>query len=151
MGESLNLLGRYYEFLLCTELSKYGYHVVHVDRPGYDVVLEHPSGALYKIQVKHSSQIKAGKYNFRCCRKDNSYITGSGDCRRPVNTTDADILALYCTHLESFTFVAVTDPGVWNIAYTKDQFTRYDFLESFQRAIEGKPCHQKQKQKVRLL
>ena len=104
-------LGRYAEFMVCAELTRLGYHVIHVDAPGFDIIMA-VDGVSLRVQVKSTNTIVAPLVRkpgggrppngSHMCRwgtmtHDSSSNGGRNANRkvRPLCKTDADLLALY--------------------------------------------------------
>jgi hypothetical protein len=106
-------LGRYAEFIVCAELTRLGYHALHVDAPGFDIILTVEDRSL-RVQVKSTATIKhpvshAKIYTKRmpskqqavavwnCKRHTQASNGGNRTDRSPKRLTicDADVVALF--------------------------------------------------------
>jgi hypothetical protein len=108
------LTGRYAEFMVCAYLTRMGYNVMHVDAPGYDLILEHQH-RIYRIDVKASSVIRCGVRNARCTwtvGKSAKHVYGRQRNGKtlPITRQDADLLALFHLEFESVVFCPIIKP-----------------------------------------
>jgi hypothetical protein len=114
-GISQNTLtGRYAEFMVCAYLTRMGRNVMHVDAPGYDLILDYEHRN-YRIDVKASSVVRCGVRNARCIwtvGKSAKHINGrqrNGETL-PITRDDADLLALFHLEFESVVFYPIIRP-----------------------------------------
>lgn len=103
-------LGRYAEFMVCAELTKRGYYVTHCDAPGFDLILIVGEKTL-RVQVRSTSNITVkGDCCVWMCRKGFGSRNADNFLRsRPINRSDADLLALYHHVFATTVFVGVGD------------------------------------------
>jgi hypothetical protein len=115
IGNGTDLRGRYAEFLVCANLTKLGYYVVHVDAAGFDLLLDYEEQT-YRIEVKSGSRSHEGPFKqrmeWRVARRGRE---GSENHvryrrRRPITPADTDLLALYCRVYETTVFYPVLGP-----------------------------------------
>lgn len=105
-------LGRYAEFMVCAELTRLGHHALHVDAPGFDIILTVDDRSL-RVQVKSTTTIKqpplpniGGKggrpprtqayATWNCSR--HAYASNGGTKPRgtkQLTSNDTDVVALY--------------------------------------------------------
>jgi hypothetical protein len=116
-------LGRYAEFMVCAELTRLGYHAIHVDAPGFDIILS-IDGRSLRVQVKSTTTIKqpplpqgrgrpprSQAYAVWQCTR-HQYSSNGGLNRRGGKTltlSDTDIIALFHHKFETIVFFAVQD------------------------------------------
>jgi hypothetical protein len=102
------LLGRYAEFMVCADLTKQGYEVVHVDAPGFDIILS-VDGASWRVQVKSTRTIKDGS----CIWQVSHHSTPSNGKKaltrinRAITRKEADLLALFHHQFDTTVYFAV--------------------------------------------
>jgi hypothetical protein len=126
-GESFvdsSRLGRYAEFMVCAELTKLGYHALHVDAPGFDIIAS-CNEASVRVQVKSTSRVaqpppphagrgrppRSGEYCEWNCKTHEGATNGKKMLRRGQRTLDrrdADVLALYHHRFNTITFLPIT-------------------------------------------
>jgi hypothetical protein len=114
-GISQNTLtGRYAEFMVCAYLTRMGFNVMHVDAPGYDLILDYEHRN-YRIDVKASSVIRCGVRKARCIwtvGKSRKHINGQQRNGKtlPITRQDADLLALYHLEFDTVAFYPILKP-----------------------------------------
>lgn len=104
-------LGRYAEFMVCAELTRLGYRVIHVDAPGFDLIVSIEDRSL-RVQVKSTTAIRhppppqpgrgrpprSQPFAEWHCQLHN--VPSNGGRRKArtaknVSSVDADVLALF--------------------------------------------------------
>jgi hypothetical protein len=103
--EDHSRLGRYAEFMVCAELTKLGYYVLHVDAPGFDIILS-IDGASWRVQVKSTSLVREGFCRWNLKRHTAS--NGGRVLRKniPITRAEADILALFHHQFSNYDLLA---------------------------------------------
>lgn len=104
---SYSQLGRYGEFMICADLTRRGYYAMHVDAPGFDVLLVHANRS-YRVQVKSSSAYRSGKPTWRC-RTHAVSTRGNQAVMRKVSEADADIVALFHHDFDGAIYLPIGD------------------------------------------
>jgi hypothetical protein len=105
-------LGRYAEFMVCAELTRLGYRAIHVDAPGFDIILTVEDRSL-RVQVKSTTSViypPLLKANGGPGRKPRTQPYAVWNCTQHVDSSrsrvkrnntrrltpgDADIIALF--------------------------------------------------------
>jgi hypothetical protein len=106
--EDSSRLGRYAEFMVCAELTKLGYDVLHVDAAGFDIILS-VDGASWRVQVKSTSVVREGYCEWKAVRHAGS-TNGKKGMTRPtsaITRREADILALFHHQFGTVVFMPV--------------------------------------------
>ncbi|TWH01806.1 hypothetical protein L614_002000000400 [Ochrobactrum sp. J50] len=134
-------LGRYAEFLVCADITKNGYHAIHSDTSGFDVLMI-AGHKTYRIQVKSSSIIRRQRAEWRC-RISVDRRGGNASRKREVDRRDADILALFHNDLETIVYLPVL-PGCGHVKLPVRYLKEAKTIETLQSAIsvmDGTPVH----------
>lgn len=125
-------LGRYAEFIVCAEITRLSYHAIHVDAPGFDVILC-INGSSLRVQVKSTARIKRPPIRrtgtqgpsprfselaiWSCHKHTNASNGGSKDRGiQPITKADADMIALYHHTLKTTVFMPISAVGNGKIA-----------------------------------
>jgi hypothetical protein len=103
MPNDHNRLGRMAEFMVCAEITRLGFHAIHADAPGFDILLIH-SKRPYRVQVKSSTLIKEERFCEWRCRIHISSARGAAARARGLTHDDCDLLALYQHQLSKVVF-----------------------------------------------
>lgn len=127
-------LGRYAEFMVCAELTKLGYYVVHVDAPGFDLILS-ANSRTFRVQVKSSSTTIDGRRRWRC-RIAVEHRRASGYRKRPITKEDADLLALF-DHATGKTIFVPVQGNVGQITIPLSQVASVDTQATLLAALVG--------------
>ena len=86
-------IGRLAEFLVCAELTRLGYYVVHCDTRGFDILLSIEDRSL-RVQVKSTAVVRDGYCIWRCQKH---MVAGNAPDRnkRTLDRRDCDLVALF--------------------------------------------------------
>ena len=103
-------LGRYAEFMVCAELTKLGYYVVHVDAPGFDLILSTDTMSV-RVQVKSTSSVNQGYCRWNCVTHAEAGNGGKRKVRksRRLSRADTDLVALFHHVFGTTVFMLVTE------------------------------------------
>lgn len=129
-------LGRYAEFMVCAQLCKAGYYVVHVDAVGFDLVVSTDEGS-YTVQVKSTSNSENGRCTWGISAHKEAGRGGRNEKRkaRPIRRSDADLLALFHQQYGTTIIVPVQDRMGWTITLPAHQVQQASVEKSFASAL----------------
>lgn len=129
--QSASQLGRYAEFMVCAELTKLGYYVVHVDAPGFDLIMTTDTMSV-RVQVKSTSSVRHGECDWLCL----THLNGSKQkkARRIINRADADLIALYHHVFGTTVFVPISEASA-HIKLPVSQVKEHEATRSLERAL----------------
>ena len=128
-------LGRYAEFMVCAELTKLGYYVVHVDAPGFDLILSANDMSL-RVQVKSSTVVTDGYCRWNC-HKHQQASNGGRQSKRGLGRltrADADLVALFHHQFQSIVFVPINEARTI-MKFSVSQVRGHEAIESLERAL----------------
>jgi hypothetical protein len=133
-------MGRYAEFMVCALLTKLGYWVMHLDAPGFDLILRGEDTSL-RVQVRSTSSneggycfwpLHTGEYRPVETRKN-----GAGRLKRRIlNCSDTDLLALFHHEFGTTIFMSIADVRVGEVKFPISQVCDVNAKESLERALE---------------
>jgi hypothetical protein len=133
-GINHDQLGRYAEFLVCAEITKLGYFVVHCPSNGFDLLLIAHSKPI-RVQVKSTSIVK-GEFCLWKPRIGGGRREKWGKPKRSLTREDADLFALYHHTFNRLMFVAVSNgAGNSHIQIRANQLMSIDLGKNLAAAL----------------
>ena len=126
--------GRVAEFIVCADITRRGYYAMHVDAPGFDVLLVRAAKS-FRVQVKSSSTYRSGKLTWRC-RTHATSERGNLAKARAVNANDADIVALYHHDFDGVIYLPISQARD-RINIPPDRFRLASKIDTIAASIEA--------------
>lgn len=126
--------GRSIEFLVCYELSRAGFYVVHDNEPGYDLSVRVDDRAR-RVQVKSSTQVVGCSYRWHvgAHKQREAFRGGSRGKWGPLTRDHADLLCLYHWDAEAFVFLPIDRP-IFGVTFKAAAFRSSDWRRTLRAA-----------------